>query len=193
MTRVPLLALLGFGMTFSLAAVQPLTTFAQDATPGADCVATTPEENKAMVEAWFAALSSGTGEGIGELAAEDIVYHDPAPEEDTQSGGAEEWADTRQTDFPDLNVTVEQMVAEGDWVASMQRYTGTQEGDSEDEQGLPITGVSAEWVSMAQFRFECGKIAEIWAVADDLGRLQRQGIITMEELASADAMATPAP
>jgi hypothetical protein len=46
---------------------------------------------------------------------------------------------------------------------------------------------------MAHFRFACGKIAEIWAVADDLGRLQQLGIITAEELASTEAMATPAP
>lgn len=193
MSRVSLMALLGIGMTFSLSAVQPLTAFAQDATPDAECVTTTPEENKALVEAWFAALSSGSGEGIGDLAAEDIVYHDPSPNAETQEGGAEEWADERQADYPDINVTVEQMVAEGDWVASMQRYTGTQQGDVEDDMGLPITGASAEWVSMAQFRIECGQIAEIWAVADDLSRLQQLGIITPEELASADMMATPAP
>ncbi len=195
MTRVPLLALLGIGMTFSMTAVQPLATLAQDATPEAECVTTTPEENKSTVEAWFAALSSGAPEGLADLAAEDIVYHDPSPDGEMQTGdeSAEQWADTRQADFPDLNVTVEQMVAEGDWVASMQRYTGTQEDDSEDGMGVPVTGVNAEWVSMAQFRFECGKVAEVWAVADDLGRLQRQGVITTEELASAENMATPAP
>lgn len=193
MSRVPLLALLGIGMTFSLSAVQPLAALAQDATPDAECVTTTPEENKAAVEAWFAALGSGSAEGIADLVSENITYHDPSPDAETQEGGAEEWADSRQTDFPDMTVTVEQMVAEGDWVASMQRYSGTQEADTEDEDGLPITGASAEWVSMAQFRFECGKIAEIWAVADDLGRLQQQGIITVDELMSADAMATPAP
>jgi ketosteroid isomerase-like protein len=138
MTRVPLLALLGIGMTFSLSAVQPLPTFAQDSTPAADCVTTTPDENKAMVEAWFAALSSGSGEGVGELAAEDIVYHDPSPDAETQEGGAEEWADDRQADYPDMQVTVEQMLAEGDMVASMQRYTGTQSGDVEDEMACQL-------------------------------------------------------
>ncbi len=46
---------------------------------------------------------------------------------------------------------------------------------------------------MALFRIECGKIAEIWSVADDLGRLQRLGVITPEELQSAGPAATPAP
>jgi hypothetical protein len=44
---------------------------------------------------------------------------------------------------------------------------------------------------MANFRIECGKIAEIWTVADDLGRLQRLGVITPDELQSAEPVATP--
>ena len=76
-------------------------------------------------------------------------------------------------------------------VASYQRSTGTQQGDVEDEQGVPATGLATEWVSMGIFRIECGKIAEIWSVADDLGRLQRLGVITDEELQSAAPLATP--
>ena len=44
---------------------------------------------------------------------------------------------------------------------------------------------------MGLFRIECGKIAEIWAVADELGRLQRLGVITDEELQSVTPLATP--
>jgi predicted ester cyclase len=94
-------------------------------------------------------------------------------------------------DYPDLEVTVEQVIAEGDMVASYQRYTGTQQGDVEDERGVPATGLATEWVSMGLFRIECGKIAEVWAVADDLGRLQRLGVITDEELQSVEPVATP--
>ena len=163
---------------------------AQDATPAAVCPATTPEENKELVRRWFAALSGDAGEDFAEIAAEDIVYHDPSPEEPEQTGGTKAWADDRGQDYPDLIVTVEQMIAEGDMVASYQRYTGTQEGDVEEDMGVPATGLQTEWVSMGLFRVECGKIAEIWSVADDLGRLQRLGVITAEELQSA---ATPAP
>jgi hypothetical protein len=51
--------------------------------------------------------------------------------------------------------------------------------------------LATEWVSIGIFRIECGKIAEIWAVADDLGRLQRLGMITDEELQSVAPQATP--
>jgi steroid delta-isomerase-like uncharacterized protein len=192
MSRVQSSALLGVALAIALfIPLLPARGVAQEATPAADCPATTPEENKALVERWFAALSGGASEDVANLAAADIVYHDPSPREESQTGGTEEWASDRGQDYPDLEVTVEQVIAEGDMVASYQRYTGTQQGDVEDERGVPATGLATEWVSMGIFRIECGKIAEIWSVADDLGRLQRLGVITDEELQSAAPLATP--
>jgi steroid delta-isomerase-like uncharacterized protein len=192
MSRVQSSALLGVALAIALSVpLLPARGVAQEATPAADCPATTPEENKALVERWFAALSGGASEDVANLAAADIVYHDPSPREESQTGGTEEWASDRGQDYPDLEVTVEQVIAEGDMVASYQRYTGTQQGDVEDERGVPATGLATEWVSMGLFRIECGKIVEIWAVADDLGRLQRLGVITDEELQSVAPLATP--
>jgi predicted ester cyclase len=187
MSRVQASALLSVALAITLfVSLLPARGVAQDATPTADCPATSPEENKALVDRWFAALSGGASDD-----AADIVYHDPSPREESQTGGTEEWASDREQDYPDLQVTVERAIAEGDMVASYQRYTGTQQGDIEDERGVPATGLATEWVSMGMFRIECGKIAEIWAVADDLGRLQRLGVITDEELQSVAPLATP--
>jgi len=173
--------------------LSPARGVAQEASPAADCPATTPEENKELVHRWFAALSGGTSDDVAGLTSADIVYHDPAPQEESQTGGTEDWASDRVQDYPDLQVTIEQAIAEGDMVASYQRYTGTQQGDVEDERGVPATGLTTEWVSTGFFRIECGKIAEIWAVADDLGRLQRLGVITDDELQSVGPLATPSP
>jgi steroid delta-isomerase-like uncharacterized protein len=192
MSRVQASALLSVALAITLfVSLLPARGVAQDATPTAGCPATSPEENKALVDRWFAALSGGASDDVAGLAAADIVYHDPSPREESQTGGTEEWASDREQDYPDLQVTVERAIAEGDMVASYQRYTGTQQGDIEDERGVPATGLATEWVSMGMFRIECGKIAEIWAVADDLGRLQRLGVITDEELQSVAPLATP--
>lgn len=192
MSRVQASMLLGAALAIALInPLLPARGMAQDATPAADCPATTSEENNALVERWFAALSSGASDDVAALAAADIVFHDPSPRDEAQTGGTEGWARDREQDYPDLQVTVEQVIAEGDMVASYQRYTGTQQGDVEDERGIPATGLATEWVSMGLFRIECGKIAEIWAVADDLGRLQRLGVITDEELQSVTPLATP--
>jgi steroid delta-isomerase-like uncharacterized protein len=192
MSRVQASVLLGVALAIALLVLLlPVRGVAQEATPAADCPATTSEENKALVERWFAVLSGGTSDDVADLAAADIVYHDPSPREESQTGGTEEWASDRSQDYPDLQATIEQVIAEGDMVASYQRYTGTQQGDVEDERGVPVTGLTTEWVSMGLFRIECGKIAEIWAVADDLGKLQRLGVITDEELQSVSPVATP--
>jgi steroid delta-isomerase-like uncharacterized protein len=192
MSRVQASVLLGVALAITLFfPLLPARGVAQEATPAADCTATTPEENKTLVDRWFVALSGGMADDVANLAAADIVYHDPSPREESQTGGTEEWASDREEDYPDLQVTVERVIAEGDMVASYQRYTGTQQGDVEDERGVPATGLATEWVSMGIFRIECGKIAEIWSVADDLGRLQRLGVITDEELQSAAPLATP--
>jgi steroid delta-isomerase-like uncharacterized protein len=192
MSRVRTSAQLGIALAIALFGPSlPARGVAQEATHTADCPATTPEENKALVDRWFEALSGGTSDDVSEPAAADIVYHDSGPLEEAQTGGTEEWASDREQDYPDLQVAVEQVIAEGDLVASYQRYTGTQQGDVEDERGVPATGLVTEWVSMGLFRIECGKIAEIWAVADDPGRLQRLGVITDEELQSVAPLATP--
>jgi steroid delta-isomerase-like uncharacterized protein len=192
MPRVQASALIVVALAIALfVPLLPARGVAQEATPAADCPATTPEENKELVHRWFAALSGGTSDDVADLAAADIVYHDPSPREESQTGGTEDWASDRTQDYPDLQVTVEQVIAEDDMVASYQRYTGTQQGDVEDERGVPAIGLATEWVSMGLFRIECGKIAEIWAVADDLGRLQRLGVITDQELQSVAPLATP--
>jgi steroid delta-isomerase-like uncharacterized protein len=174
-----------------LMAVAPPRGTAQEATPAAACVQTTPEQNVELVRSWFESLASGNSEDVAALAAPDVVYHAPSSDLPPQTDDAGTWADRRQQDYPDLTTTVEQVFASGDMVASYVRYTGTHSGDSEDAQGVPATGRGIEWVGMANFRIACGKIAEIWSVADDLGRLRRLGVITAEELQSVAPVATP--
>src|SRR4051794_36026063 len=99
--RLVLLSALTVGL---LVPVPLARVAAQEATPAADCPVTTPEENKAIVTQWFDALGSGNAEAVAALAADDIVYHDASPAEPEQTGGAEDWADNRQADYPDLTV-----------------------------------------------------------------------------------------
>ena len=167
---------------------------AQAATPdAAACPETTPDDNKALMIRWYELLSAGDWESVAVLAADDVVYHDASPAEESQVGGTGEWASERLQDYPDLQISIEQIVAEDDLVALYLRYAGTQQGDVEEEQGVPATGRQNEWVGMSLVRIECGKVAEIWNVADNLGRLQNLGVITPDELRSAEPAATPAP
>lgn len=192
MSRVSIAALaLGAIILGPLATGSLPVAAAQEATPaaGAECAATTPEENKALVTQFYEEVDGGN---VGDLVTDDFVYHHPSEGEIAEPGGSQGWAEDRQEDFPDATVTVERTVAEGDLVAAYLTWSGTHQDDDE-EMGVPATGESAEWVAAVFFQIECGKISDVWSVADNLGRLQDLGVITDEELQSAEIAATPAP
>jgi steroid delta-isomerase-like uncharacterized protein len=166
---------------------------AQEATPAGsgECPATTPEENEAIVDQYGAAFR-GEDVDLSTILAEDHVVHLPSGEDVAEPGSddTEAWMDSRREDFPDAQGTVVLSVAADDMVARYVTVSGTHQDDNE-EFGYPATGMPAEWVVANFFRIECGKIAEQWVLQDNLGRLQDIGVITDEEVQSAEAAATP--
>ncbi len=76
--------------------------------------------------------------------------------------------------FPDLVVTIEQMLAEGDRVAVFWTARGTNTGEG---NGLPATGQGGEARGMTIFRLEKGRIAEEWNVMDRYGMLKQLGLL----------------
>lgn len=162
--------------------------FAQDATPSAACAATTEDENKALVLAFFEAAKSGDGAAFGEILAPDHVYHElsvdvPMTTPESGAEGASDWADDRNEAITDLTAAIDPIMADGDLVSTFMTWTGK---DAD-------TGADVTWNSAGLFRIECGKIAENWVVADTLGRLVTSGEITADELADVTAEGTPTP
>ena len=95
---------------------------------------------------------------------------------------SERW-DLFFTAFPDLEFTVDLVVAEGDLVATHWTATGTQRGEW---QGIAPTDREVTWQGINIFRFECGLIVESWGKADHLGLLSQLGAVELPA-----AMATP--
>ncbi len=190
MCTIPLAAALAISAS---GAWMPEMSRAQEATPAAECPLSTPEENVALALRWFTALAAGNSAEVAAIASPNLIYHAPSPQLPPQTDGAETWANKRLQDYPDLEVTVEQVFSAGDMAASYVRFAGTHSGDAEDARGVPATGLPTEWVSMVNFRVECGKIAEVWSVSDDLGQLRQLGVISDAELQSVDPVATPTP
>jgi steroid delta-isomerase-like uncharacterized protein len=67
-------------------------------------------------------------------------------------------AETRLA-FPDLEMTIEQQIAEGPWVATRVTYRGTHMGEF---AGVPATGRRIEYSGTAMDRLENGKVVEMW-------------------------------
>jgi predicted ester cyclase len=75
--------------------------------------------------------------------------------------------------FPDLHVTVEELLAEGDKVVIRNTVTGTQLGEY---MGLPPTGKSVTYKEMFILRFANDRIVETWGVVDVLSQMRQLGI-----------------
>lgn len=78
------------------------------------------------------------------------------------------------TAFPDLHVTVEDMIAEGDKMVSRITISGTQQGAF---MGIPPTSKQFSITSIEISRIAGGKIVEHWAEIDALGLMQQLGVV----------------
>jgi predicted ester cyclase len=76
--------------------------------------------------------------------------------------------------FPNLRVTITEVVAEGDKVGIWYTVQGTQTGEFE---GIRATGNQVRWFGADLFRIEKGKIVECRFVDDSLGLLRQLGAI----------------
>jgi steroid delta-isomerase-like uncharacterized protein len=75
---------------------------------------------------------------------------------------------------PDLRITVEDMVAEGDKVMTRVYWSGTHKGEF---IGIPATGRQVRVIGMYEYRIAGGKIAEWWDFSDNLGLMQQLGVV----------------
>jgi steroid delta-isomerase-like uncharacterized protein len=80
-----------------------------------------------------------------------------------------------KTAFPDLNVTVEEVIAEGDKAVTRWTVRGTHQG--EIEEFGPPTGKQVELKGLTMHRIEGGKIVEEWEGYDNLGVMQQLGLV----------------
>jgi predicted ester cyclase len=80
--------------------------------------------------------------------------------------------------FPDLRLTVEDILSEGDMVAARVAFRGTHRGEF---QGIPPTGKEVAFSSIEIDRMVDGKVAEHWFEMDLLGLMGQLGAIPEQE------------
>jgi steroid delta-isomerase-like uncharacterized protein len=76
--------------------------------------------------------------------------------------------------FPDLHITIEDMIAEGDKVVIRFTTHGTQQGAF---GSIPPTGKQVAVSTIEITRMAGGKIVEDWGLDDRLGVLQQLGLV----------------
>ena len=76
--------------------------------------------------------------------------------------------------FPDARFTIEDILAEGDKLADRYTISGTH---ARPFLGIPATGRQIHLAGISIVRISGGKIAERWAVTDQLGLLRQLGAL----------------
>jgi predicted ester cyclase len=121
--------------------------------------------------------NQGNLDVIDEIYATDYVRHDPISPGISGSDGVKQLIAAYRTAFPDIHFTTDDLVAEGDLVASRWTSTGTQTGDLMLDPMIPATGVQGTSTGISIYRVVNGKIVEEWAEWDSLGMMEQLGVM----------------
>ena len=125
------------------------------------------EENKAVVRHWIEEFKTGGDEAVAdEVRSPDFVNHSAPPGAPSGPEAGKALFRAIRTAFPDLHVTIEDMLADGDKVVTRQTFAGTHRGEW---LGVPATGRAVSWAVIDIVRLEDGLLVDHWAVADMLG------------------------
>jgi steroid delta-isomerase-like uncharacterized protein len=123
--------------------------------------------------------SQGNFDLVDELVAPEYVGHPSGPEERVQGPeGVKQYIVRMRTGVPDLNMTVEDQLADGDKIATRWTARGTHAGDL---MGVEATGRTATVTGITIQRFgPTGQLVEGWTNWDMLGMLHQLGIVPQQ-------------
>ena len=132
------------------------------------------EQNKTLVRKFYEEVwNLGNADFVFQVFAEDYIRHDlrpttglPGPE------GQKKIAADFRAAFPDLEWTIDIILAEGDLVTGRWTAKGTNTGQW---GSIEPTGKKVVFSGVNIFRFANGKVVEIWNHRDDLGLREQLG------------------
>jgi steroid delta-isomerase-like uncharacterized protein len=132
------------------------------------------EQNKVAARRMFDVLNSHDLAPMDELLTDDVVYHELPPGLPSGRAGYKAFSQMFLDAFPDLQLTIEDQIAEGDRVVSRVTGRGTHRGEL---LGIAPTGRRIEASGITIMRFEGGRVAEEWEQLDMLGMMQQLGVM----------------
>lgn len=134
------------------------------------------EQNKAefrrMIDEVF---NKGNVSTIDELLSPNFVEREVLPP-GTPSGreGVKQLTMLFRSAFPDFNVSIDDIIAEGDKIVARTTWNGTQKGEF---MGIPPSGKRVSFDVIDIVRISGGKFVEHWGVMDTSALMQQLGVI----------------
>jgi len=111
---------------------------------------------------------------IDRLVDPSFIEHNPEPGVEPGIDGIKQIMNMFYSAFPDLKVTVNQLVAERDLVMGHMTTEGTQTGEF---MGIPASGKKISITEMNMVRISNGKAVEHWGLANAMVMMQQLGVI----------------
>ncbi|UCB44697.1 MAG: ester cyclase [Spirochaetota bacterium] len=137
------------------------------------------EKNKELLRRFFKAINDKNLDLFDELCGEDYIWHgESGPTELNEVRGRDNFkkAVAEFTDaMPDLDITLHDLIAEGDKVVVRFEENGTHTGAP--FAGIPAAGNKVNWTGIGIYRFANGRIVEEWFSEDSLGILKQIGAL----------------
>ena len=133
-------------------------------------------ENKRLARRIFEELGNrGNMAVIPELVGSEFVNHQLDGHEVRGPEGMRRVVGEFRTAFPDVHVTVDDQIAEGDIVVTRWTAAGTHRGPLGE---VAPTGKRVKFSGISMMRFDNVRLIEEWELADQFGLLQQVGAIT---------------
>lgn len=133
-------------------------------------------EHKTIVRRFFEeAVNKGNLTVVDELIAQNYLEHEGPVGQPPGLEGFKQFVSMITTAFPDLQVTIEDLIAEGDKVVARVTVRGTHRGTLMGR--IAPTGKSVTWTGIDIFQIADGQIVGRWNQRDLLGLLQQLGAI----------------
>lgn len=136
------------------------------------------ELNKAASRRWIEVFNARDDEAEAAIRGPSYIAYAPASLE-PKPLDSDSWTKFLAgfvEGFPDLRISVENAVGEGDLVAQRVQFEGTHTGEF---QGLPPTQRKVSFSGLELNRFVDGKVVEHWFQLDALGLLQQLGLMVV--------------
>ncbi len=131
------------------------------------------EQNKGLVKRMYEAGEKGDIEALKEIYSPDYVWYMPSNSPKPMSlEETIEFEKMVRIAFPDVNFSIEDIIADGDKTITRFVIRGTHEGEF---QGIPATGNKIEVSGIIISRIENGKIVENKEELDRLGMMMQLG------------------
>jgi predicted ester cyclase len=136
------------------------------------------EENKALVRRFVDEVqSAGNTDAIDEICSPEFVNYSAPPGVPSNREGVKLLTSMFRQAFPDSYFIVEDMMTEGDKVATRKTFPGIHQ---DEFMGIPPTGRRVSMGLIDIVRIADGRVVEHWSMGDNLDMMQQLGVIPQQ-------------